>query len=331
MLRAGLLFALLAFFAAQSGPPPAVPPWPPPGVVDALSKGVVPPMAVHKVDPSVPYDTVREGIAGTVVLKCVVEADGSVGEIRVATSVDPRLDNSMIAALKQWTFKPARSMESGTAIRVAITVSMGFRLGAAAAEAPVSAWPVEFAKAADTTTWKDKVIDLAPMQLKLAYPPTWQIREFPPDSNRAAVFANSFSTRTVTIGRPKPLANGMSTQLVPRPALENMARSILDREFSQGRKETLNAFGQVETSSGVWLWLDLQLPMKDLPNAPPAAGIFPEARMWMFAGSMDGQYVTVACAMLIPANPTPEHRQEQLDQTTAEFAAIMRHLSIGHR
>jgi TonB family protein len=331
MLRAGLVFALLAFFAAQSGPPPVDSSWPPPGVVDALSKGVVPPEVVRKVDPSVPYDTVREGIAGTVVLKCVVEADGSVGEIRVATSLDPRLDNSEIAALKQWTFKAARSIESGAAIRAAITVNMSFRLGTGAAPGPASAWPAEFAHAADTTAWNARAIDLPPLQLKLSYPSTWQLREFPADSNRVAMTGNSLWTRTVTIARPKPLPNGFSTALMARPALEQMARQVMDLQSSQGHTGTLKTFGQVETSSGVWLWLDLDLSIKDLPNAPPATGIFAKARIWMFNAAIEGQYVPVSCTMLVPADATPEHRQEQLDQTTAEFAGIMRHLSIGHR
>jgi len=332
MLRAGLLFGLLAFVAPQSGSPPAALPWPPPGVVDGLSKGIVPPMLVHQVQASVPYETVREGITGTVVLKCVVEADGSVGDIRVAKSLDPRLDQSAIASLKQWTFKPAHSMETGTAIPVAISVRIEFLVKKPGdAQGSVSAWPAEFAHPADMTAWQDKLIDLPPLQLKVSLPPAWQVREFPADSNRVAMAGNSLWTRTVAIGRPKQLPNGFSTVLLPRPALENMAQRVMDLQYGQGHKGTLNTFGQVETSSGVWLWLDLGLPLKDLPNPPPMAGLFSEARLWMFVASIEGQYIPVSCTMLIPTDATLEHRQEQLYQTTAEFAGIMRHLSIGHR
>jgi TonB family protein len=284
MSRVGLLFAALAFLAGQSGQPPVDRTWPPPGVVDGQSKGVVPPMAVHQVNPSYAPDAMRERIEGTVVLKCVIQTDGSVGDIRVATSLDPRLDQNAIAALKQWTFKPARSLESGTPIPVAIRVELGFHLKKPGdAPGPVSAWPTEFAHVPDTSTWTEKLIDLPPLQLKISYPPTWHVREFPGDANRVATAANSFFTRTV------------------------------------------------ETSSGVWLWFDLAVATKDLPNPPPAVGVFPEARLWMFTASIDGQYIPVSCMMLVPARPTPEHRQAQLDQTTAEFAGIMRHLSIGHR
>jgi hypothetical protein len=94
---------------------------------------------------------------------------------------------------------------------------------------------------------------------------------------------------------------------------------------------TLQSYGQMETSSGVWIWLALQIATKDLPNALPGARIFDTARMWMFTTFIDGQFIPVSCLMIVPTDATPEHRQAQLEQTTAEFGGITRRLSIGHR
>ncbi len=326
------MFAALALIVGQTGQPPVDLPWPPPGVVDAASRGVAPPVPVHQVNPSYVPEAMREGIEGSVLLKCVVWTDGSVRDIRVARSLDPRLDTNAIAALKQWTFTPAHRAGNATPVPVAISVELGFHLkkpGDAAGS--LSAWPAEFARTPDTTAWKNGVIDLPPLQLRISYPPTWRFREYPAGTNRVATVDNNFSTRSVSIGRPKPMAGGVSTMLLPRPVLENAVRQIMEGEFDQGRPGTLNTFGQVETSSGVWMWMDLDLRLKDLPNASPVTAIYDRARMWMFAASIEGQYIPVMCTMLVPANPTPEHRQEQLEQTTAEFAGIMRHLSIGHR
>jgi periplasmic protein TonB len=47
------------------------------------------------------------GIEGRLVLKVTVDAQGSVTDVTVVTSVDPALDAAAIATVKTWRFKPA--------------------------------------------------------------------------------------------------------------------------------------------------------------------------------------------------------------------------------
>jgi TonB family protein len=75
------------------------------------------------------------GIQGIVVLECLVQADGSVGDIRVVQSLDTGLDGEAIKAVRQWRFAPAR--RNGQAVPATIKVNLSFKLTAPAA--PVAA------------------------------------------------------------------------------------------------------------------------------------------------------------------------------------------------
>jgi len=76
------------------------------------------PEAVTKVVPTYPTDRKLEG---TVVVQALVLEDGSVGDVRVVSSV-PMLDEAAIAAVRQWRFKPARAGGTPVAVWVAVPV-----------------------------------------------------------------------------------------------------------------------------------------------------------------------------------------------------------------
>jgi len=68
------------------------------------------------------------GVAGTVLLRTVVLADGGVGDVQVARSLDARfgLDQQAVKAMKQWTFAPG--MKDGKPVAVRVDVEMTFAL-----------------------------------------------------------------------------------------------------------------------------------------------------------------------------------------------------------
>jgi len=84
------------------------------------------PEAVHKVDPMYVAAAAREKVEGTVTLAAIVLRDGSVSNVRVVDSLDPRLDTSAVAALTQWRFRPA--LKNGAPVDLEVLVQIPFRL-----------------------------------------------------------------------------------------------------------------------------------------------------------------------------------------------------------
>jgi TonB family protein len=63
-----------------------------------------------------------------VVLECVVNTDGSVGDVKVLKSLDVEhgLDDEAVKAAKLWRFKPG--LKKGKAVPVAVTLELTFTL-----------------------------------------------------------------------------------------------------------------------------------------------------------------------------------------------------------
>ncbi len=83
------------------------------------------PVATLKVDPGYPLQLMRENVAGTVILYAIIRADGSVGSVRVLSSVDPRLERLASNAVAQWQFQPA--MRNGVPVEVEATFQIPFK------------------------------------------------------------------------------------------------------------------------------------------------------------------------------------------------------------
>ena len=84
------------------------------------------PEAVRKVDPMYVAAAAREKVQGTVTLAALVLKDGTLANIRVVGSLDPRLDSSAVAALTQWRFQPAR--KNGVPIDLEVLIQIPFRI-----------------------------------------------------------------------------------------------------------------------------------------------------------------------------------------------------------
>jgi TonB family protein len=67
----------------------------------------------------------NEKIEGTVVLYAVVGTDGFAHGVQVARSLDYGLDESAVAAVKRWTFRPASSR--GNPVPVKVKIELQFR------------------------------------------------------------------------------------------------------------------------------------------------------------------------------------------------------------
>jgi periplasmic protein TonB len=112
---------------ASSVQAPAENPWPPAGVY-RRNEGVTIPRLIEGPNPKYTPDAMSAHIEGEVKLEAIVQADGTVGDIRVVRSLDKKfgLDDQAVAALKRWRFAPGR--KDGAAVPVLVEVEMTFRM-----------------------------------------------------------------------------------------------------------------------------------------------------------------------------------------------------------
>jgi TonB family protein len=84
------------------------------------------PRLLHSEHPKYPSSAIYEKVEGEVILSAVIRQDGSVDSIKVLRSVDARLDDSAIEALKHWLFSP--SQKSGRPVDVLAEITIPFSL-----------------------------------------------------------------------------------------------------------------------------------------------------------------------------------------------------------
>jgi periplasmic protein TonB len=90
--------------------------------------GIENPVLLKEVKPMYTAEGMRAKIQGTVVLECVINADGTVGSVSVLKSLDPvfGLDQEAIKAAKQWRFIPAK--KQGVPVAMLATLELTFTL-----------------------------------------------------------------------------------------------------------------------------------------------------------------------------------------------------------
>jgi protein TonB len=86
------------------------------------------PRVIHEVKPEYTKEALTARIQGRVVLRIVVEADGSVGRVAVAQSLDAAygLDEAAVEAASQWRFEPGR--KDGQSVPVEVELEFVFTL-----------------------------------------------------------------------------------------------------------------------------------------------------------------------------------------------------------
>jgi TonB family protein len=70
---------------------------------------------LHQVDPEFPAAIVRRQKKGAVVVRFEVQVDGSVKQVEVTKSSNPRLNAAALAAVAQWRFEPLSRPQSASA------------------------------------------------------------------------------------------------------------------------------------------------------------------------------------------------------------------------
>ncbi len=89
--------------------------------------GLTAPAALGKVPPRYPEEARKRRVQGVVVVDAVIGADGTIRDVRVLEEPDPLLGEAAAAAVRQWTFAPARRAD-GTPVEVRSTFTVDFSL-----------------------------------------------------------------------------------------------------------------------------------------------------------------------------------------------------------
>jgi protein TonB len=107
--------------------PPEAPPPPPPPPPPVLQVAEVstPPLPLSKAMPAYPEDARKQGIEAVVVVKFVVDEDGSVKDPKIVKG-HPMFDDLVMQAVRTWTFTPATL--DGKTVRMVRMVKIPFRL-----------------------------------------------------------------------------------------------------------------------------------------------------------------------------------------------------------
>jgi protein TonB len=111
-----LMGAIVARIGAQAAP------------IYQPGNGVTIPRVISEVQPVYTEEAKAARIEGTVILNTVVLADGRVGDVDVAVSLDAvhGLDQAAIDAMRRWQFEPGK--KDGQPVAVRVHVEMNFTL-----------------------------------------------------------------------------------------------------------------------------------------------------------------------------------------------------------
>lgn len=96
------------------------------GAVIDVGPSISAPQPVFAPDPEYPISFRKHKIQGICVLGVTVGEDGDVRDVHVTRSLDKRLDQNAIDAVKRWKFRPA--MRNGKPVAVKTSIEVGFRL-----------------------------------------------------------------------------------------------------------------------------------------------------------------------------------------------------------
>jgi TonB family protein len=348
MIDLSVLVLSLATLAGQQPPTAQPPDQTPSSEVLRPGSAVTAPRLLREVKPNYTGDAMRARIQGIVAMECIVELDGTVGEVRVARSLDAvyGLDNEAIRAVKQWRFVPG--MKNGVPVRVLINIEMSFTLRdqpdgrtatAPGALAPVS-WPESFIDRSTPTgtlapDWLDDSVRTESFYARFAYPPSWRIVKSTDKQPLVTLHTNDpLGIRAITISedsRPVPV---LLDAPLPQAKLDGFVAGISASVGARGVQ--LIGSGQMLRPGGLWVWFEMAAPTINAPNAPPAVAEYLRTshggiHLWSFTTTVNGRVVEVFCSVLHRANASDADKQEDVRRAGLEFGAILRLLSIQPR
>jgi TonB family protein len=270
--------------------------WPPPGVHVLSEPGLTHPTLMHEVKPRYTEAAMRARVQGSVTLMAVVEADGSVGRIRVVRALHPGLDVEAMAAAKQWRFTPASL--GGTPVPALVTIDLSFTLRDEPRPAPMLSWPGAFpttpVRLANEDSWVVDVAHADSLEYHVARPGPWTAM---PGPDMVLLLLSADQRTVVTVAKPRPSARSMD-QPLSAADLAGLGQ-MFSTPSPSGGSRSLAAAGQVRTPSAFWVWFEVPTTF-DAATPPEPAGVprrFEGQTDWAFVTTVGGQFVMVSCSV----------------------------------
>lgn len=121
----GCLFTLAG---CASQPVSSVPvlPFAPVAPPTASASVTTAPLPLHYVAPEYPQEMRRDGIEGSVLVICRIDATGKLRSAEAVRSSDVNFVDPALAAVRQWRFKPA--LRDGVPVEMDVTIPIRFAL-----------------------------------------------------------------------------------------------------------------------------------------------------------------------------------------------------------
>jgi TonB family protein len=318
---------------ASASPRPDNGPWPPVGVNLPGEPGVTPPRAIRQVQPQYTQPAMSQKLQGVVGLSCVIEADGSVGPIRVIQSLDREsgLDDAAVAAARQWLFTPGT--KDGQPVRVLVRLNLGFALRGVA---PPESWPTEFTAAAFSggAQWIETSAEAANLRLNVAIPEGWTVSPGGLAGHwlilkRATADALWILDVREPVALQAPIAQ-------PLPLLELQVFADRMRPLLGFHAQEAGSFGQFRTPGLWWIWFETKVPTLEPTGVPEelrqmAQEMVAGARVWGLVTMPGPQEVTVMAAVFHRGGLSDDEIEAQTREAGAAMAAILRRISIEPR
>ena len=83
------------------------------------------PRKIRHVDPTYPELAKAAGVAGIVILECVIDREGRIADVRVLKG-HALLNRAAVDAVREWTYRP--SLRNGVPVPVVMTVTVRFEM-----------------------------------------------------------------------------------------------------------------------------------------------------------------------------------------------------------
>jgi periplasmic protein TonB len=122
----GVVGGVVGGLPTEIPPPPPAPALPAVRAPVRIGGQIEAPALVQRVEPIYAPLAVRANVTGTVILEAVVDAEGRVAEVKVLRSAHKLLDESAIAAVRQWRYSPL--VLNGIRESFVVTVVLSFQL-----------------------------------------------------------------------------------------------------------------------------------------------------------------------------------------------------------
>ena len=286
------------------------------------------PRVTREVRPQYTSEAMEARIQGTVMLECVVGADGRVQSVSVLRSLDAvhGLDTEAMKAARQWSFEPAT--RNGKPVASSVTVSMSFSLGASGAPAPLSLPDAFSAAPSDDSrsdeTWQEQTFEQSGFHTHVRYPKGWAT--ITGVSEGLVVLQNPAEPFGLALLPPQPAMITIN-QVASKADLQLLADGA-----SKGTGLPIAASGQTRVGGRLWFWLDFGQILPGSVKAPTpgfayAGSLVNATRAWIFTTTAAGKQFTVLFYVARMSNASAEDMTRVSGIAGPVFARILEGLS----